>query len=235
LLTFGDARGRAAITAIRSGDVGHLSQLLINEPGLARERVATGPDAEPVRTLLHVATDWPGHFPMVGTTVTVLAEAGSDVNARLHGSTGETPLQWAASSNDVDAIDALVRAGAELDVAGASIADGTALTLATAFGQWDAAQRLVELGATSGLWEAASLGQLERVTQLVDEQRPSDADITGAFWGACHGGRLRTAQYLLTRGADPRWVGWDQLTPSQVAARANADDVVLWLDEVVAS
>ena len=205
------------------------------DPSLAQARVATSPDAGAVRTLLHVATDWPGHFPSVADTIAVLANAGSDVNARLHGASGETPLHWAASSNDVDAIDALVHAGAELDLAGASIADGTALTLATAFGQWDAARRLVELGATSGLWEAAALGQLERVTQLVDEQRPSDAEITGAFWGACHGGRLQTAQYLLTCGADPRWVGWDQLTPRDVAVRANANDVVAWLDEVVLS
>jgi hypothetical protein len=46
----------AAAEAIRTGDVDGLIRLLESHPGLANARI--GP-----RTLLHVATDWPGHFP----------------------------------------------------------------------------------------------------------------------------------------------------------------------------
>ena len=47
-------------------------------------------------------------------------------------------MHWAASSDDVDAIDALVAAGADIEAPGA-----------TAFGQWDATRRLIENGAQS--------------------------------------------------------------------------------------
>ncbi len=62
------------------------------------------------RTLLHVATDWPGHFPHVSASIVALVEAGADVNARFHGPHEETPLHWAASSDDVAALDALLDA-----------------------------------------------------------------------------------------------------------------------------
>ena len=39
----------------------------------------------------------------------------------------ETPLEWAASSDDVDALDALIEDGANIEADGASIAGGTAL------------------------------------------------------------------------------------------------------------
>src|SRR5262245_65090138 len=100
----------AAVSAIKTGDVEGLRRLLDANPGLA-----TGTFNG--RDLLHVATDWPGHFPRVAETITLLAESGVDVNARKEG--GEAPLHWAASSDDVDALDALLDAGADIDVPGA--------------------------------------------------------------------------------------------------------------------
>lgn len=218
------------MTAIRSGDTASLAALLREDPALARVRVvdATGTTG---RSLLHVATDWPGHVPAVARSIVLLAGAGAEVDARLHGETGETPLHWAASSGDLEAIDALLDAGGQIDLAGASIADGTALTLATAFGLWDAAHHLVERGATSGLWEAAALGQLDRLMVVLDADPPPPEAVTGAFWGACHGGHLSTAAHLLSLGADPDWVGWDGLTPRAAARRAGAHDVLAWLGE----
>ncbi|MGW5136714.1 ankyrin repeat domain-containing protein [Streptomyces sp. NPDC004135] len=52
---------------------------------------------------------------------------------------------------------------------------------------------------------------------------------TSAFWGACHGGHLSTAQYLHAHGADPHWRGYDGLTPLDVARGQGAGDVVRWL------
>ena len=59
---------------------------------------------------------------------------------------------------------------------------------------------------------------------------PSPEDITGAFWGACHGGQLAMAGHLLARGADINWVGWDELTALDAARRSEAPDVVAFLD-----
>ncbi len=125
-------------------------------------------------------------------------------------------------------LDALLDAGADIEAKGAVIAGGTALADATAFGQWNAARRLIERGAQATLWEAAALGLLDRVEQHVARGATAD-DITHAFWGACHGGQRATAEYLLERGADINWVGHDDLTPLDAAARSEAHELVTWL------
>ncbi len=219
----------AAVDAIHAGDVAALERLLDAHPGLADTRVGTeGPDGM-TRGLLHVVTDWPGHHPNGATTVYLLAQAGADVNMRFTGSHHETPLHWAASSDDVEVLDALIDAGADIEARGAVIAGGTAVADATAFGQWNAARRLVERGATTNLFESATLGLLDRVRIQCSDDTPSHEDVTSAFWGACHGGQLVTAQYLLTKGADLDWVGYDDLTPLGAARRSDAGNVIKWL------
>jgi hypothetical protein len=111
------------------------------------------------------------------------------------------------------------------------IAGGTPLADATAFGQWNAARRLIERGARSNMFESATLGLLDRIEPLFESSHPPTADeVTGAFWGACHGGQRATAEYLLTRGADHNWVSsWDSTTPLDAARRSEAADVVGWL------
>ena len=101
----------AVAEAIHKGDVPSLKRLLDENPGLAAARLG---DEGMSRALLHIATDWPGHFPNVAETIAALVEAGADVNARFRGPHAETPLHWAASSNDVEALDALLDAGADI-------------------------------------------------------------------------------------------------------------------------
>jgi len=122
---------------IAEGDVEALRRALAADPGLATAR----PDGK--RTLLHMLTDWPGHFPRATETFAVLVAAGADVNARFDGR-GETPLMWAA----------------------------------------------------------------------------------------CHGGQREAAEALLARGADPHWVGWDDLTPEQAARRSGADELADWVAQL---
>jgi ankyrin repeat protein len=55
--------------------------------------------------------DWPGHVPNRGDIVATLVDADADVNARCTGSHTETPLHWAAGSDDVEALDPLLDAG----------------------------------------------------------------------------------------------------------------------------
>ena len=185
------------------------------------------------RTLLHAATDWPGHYPNNAATVRALVAAGADVDARFAGPHRETPLHWAASSDDVEVIDALLDAGANIEADGAVIAGGTPLTDAVAFAQWNAARRLVERGAHVPMREAAALGMLDRLDELCAADRPPSADdLTQALWYACHGGQRETVERLLGLGAGLNWVStWDGLTPLDAARRSGADDLAGWLAE----
>lgn len=205
-----------------------LRELLAANPALAQTRIVeTHPGCAGERSLLHVATDWPGHFPNVAHTVRILVEFGANVNARFVGTHQEVPLHWAASSDDVDALDALLDAGADIDATGSVIDGGSPLSDAVAFGQWNAAHRLVERGARLDLWHAAALGKLETVKQLCEGA--THQQVTQAFWCACHGGQIETAQYLLSRGADLHWVGYDRMTPLAAAVRAGAAELAAWL------
>ena len=225
---------RAVVVAIHAGDAEGLRRLLQEHSGLATARLGKGPtgdDCGMTRSLLHVVTDWPGHYPNGAATVAVLVEAGADVNARFTGPHQETPLHWAASSDDVEVLDALLDAGADIEATGAVIAGGTPLTDAVAFGQWQAARRLVERGASVPFREAAALGLMDRIEPcFAGDDSPTPDDITQAFWYACHGGQQRVAEYLLERGAELNWVStWDQLTPLDGARRSGADGLVDWL------
>jgi ankyrin repeat protein len=223
-----DSTAVALVEAIHAGEVEALKELIDRQPDLAT--VPLGVEDDMTRSLLHVVTDWPVNFPNGAATVRALVAAGADVNARLTGPHEETPLHWAASSDDVAVLDAQLDAGADIEAPGGVIGNGTPISDATAFGQWDAARRLVERGARTNLWESATLGLMDRVKGFFKTEPPPDReDITSSFWGACHGGQLDAATYLLDRGADLNWVGYDDLTPLDAARRSNANDVVDWL------
>jgi hypothetical protein len=232
-----DPLARAAVDAIRVGDVTALRGLLAEHPELAsariRERGADGVAC--ARTLLHVAADWPGHLPHGAAIVVALVQAGADVDARFEGAHHETPLHWAASCDDVAVLDALLDAGANIEALGAVIAGGTPLADATAFAQWNAAFRLVERGAVTTLFTAATLGLQDRVAACFATPPPPRRDeANAALWGACHGGRLPTARYLADRGADINWVPpWEMATPLDAALRTSPDaaDLIGWLRE----
>ena len=221
-----DPVAQAAVAAIHEGDVPALERLLAEHPWLATARLVDDDPGGMSRTLLHVATDWPGHFPDVAATIAVLVAAGADVNARFRGPHDETPLHWAASSDDVEALDALLDAGADIEAPGAVLGGGAPLADARGFKQWKAAFRLVERGAETTLVDAATLGLQDRVERHFAESSPSREDITRAFWGACHGGRRECAEYLLDCGAELNWIPpWENLTPLDAAEREGASEL----------
>ena len=230
MLAADDPLAVEATQLVQAGDLVRLAQLVSEHPSLVAAHIGVCPDGMS-RTLLHAATDWPGHFPNNAATVRLLIDAGADVNARFTGPHTETALHWAASSDDVAVLDVLIDAGADIEAGGAVIAGGTPLADATAFAQWNAARRLIARGARSTLFESACLGLLDRIEPRFDaDPAPEPDDVTGAFWGACHGGQLTTAEYLLAHGADVNWVsGWDSTTPLDAARRSKADAVVEWL------
>lgn len=203
-----------------------------------------GSDRGMSRTLLHIATDWPGHYPNNAAAVTALIEAGAEVNAQFSGAHRETPLHWAASSDDVEVLDLLLDAGADIEAPGAVIVGGTPLDDAVAFAQWRAAQRLVERGAQPALWHAAALGMLDAMeAHFAEHPLPrrypwgassasaAPDEVNVAFWCACHGGQRAAAQFLLGRGAELSWPSpWDGLTPLDAARRSQATELAAWLE-----
>jgi hypothetical protein len=230
--------------AIHDGEIDVLKRLLAEHHDLATGRIVDAHGT--MRTLLHIVADWPGHFPNGATSVATIAAAGGDPNVPVTfpdpKKPGETPLHWAASSDDVAVLDALLDVGAEIEAPGACIAGGTPLDDAVAFGQWRAAHRLVERGARTAVWHASALGLMDRVEgyftgpkipALYPWGRSSVAppdELTVAFWCACHGGQRQSAEYLLNRGAQVNWISsWDHLTPLDAAQRARAGELVQWL------
>ncbi|MET0554774.1 MAG: ankyrin repeat domain-containing protein [Vicinamibacteria bacterium] len=226
-----DPRATALVAAIQTGDVATLERMLRDDPALATTRIVDAKNAS--RTLLHVAADWPGHFPNGARTVAILIAAGTDPDAvcthdEPHGAR-ETALHWAASSDDVAVLDALLDGGADIEAPGAVFTNGAPMSDAVIFAQWKAARRLLERGAKTTLSQAAALGLLDRVEDsFASEAHPPDA-VTAAFWHACRGGHRPTAEYLLDRGAKLNWVGWDRKTPFDAAAQSGNDAFVAWL------
>ncbi len=197
--------------AIRGGNILSLKKLLAENSGLARVCIVDAPvpgRSVEGRSLLHVLTDSPGNFPRGAATVALLVEAGADVNARFIGNHEETPLHWAASCDDVAVLDALLDHGADIEARGAVIDGGTPLA------------------------DAVALGLMERVAGHFSGKTPPDtSDITNAFWCACHGGQRATAEFLLEKGAELNWKGYDNLTPLDAARRAGAIELAAWLLE----
>lgn len=223
----------ALAAVIQAGDVSTLQQMLAGDPGLASAplggRFAT-------RTPLHVVTDWPGYFPNGPEVVRILIQAGADPNGRSPGEDfAETPLHWAASSDDVDVAEALIDGGGDLEAPDGSI--GTPLGNAVGYACWHVAHLLVARGArVDQPWHAAALGLLTRLQQLLAERPEPDAgDVSQAFWHACSGGQRRAAEYLLARGADINWIpDYADGTPLDAAGGVGTrrDNVIGWLQSL---
>lgn len=230
ILTTSDPRSQAARDAIHAGDYDTLSNLLQKHPELANTYIG---DATQGRTLLHILADWPGHITSASELARVIVAAGADINAPFMGDLhSETALHWAASNNDVALLDTLLDLGSNIDAEGGVI-DKTPLADARAFLQVEAAHRLISRGAKATLQDLSTLGLLDRVKAHYQEAEPMQHDTDCAFWNACHGSQLATAQFLRERGADCNFVPpWDNLTPLEAAQRSGATDVIQWLQEL---
>lgn len=222
--------------AIRSGDVDTLQRLLAERPDVATVRMIgrRGPEGG-WRTALHVATDWPGYFPNAPAAVALLIDAGADPNDDSGGDHPETPLHWAASTDDVDVAVVLIDGGSRLDTPGGSI--GTPLDNAIGYGCWHVARLLAERGApVDALWHAAALGLLTRLDELLAATPPPNADdLNAAFWQACHGGQRRAAERLLAAGADinatPDYANGQSALDVATAPDTRREQLGTWLQE----
>ena len=215
------------MAAIRSGNVEALTRVLTDAPELARLPVP----GYQGRTLLHVATDWPGYLPNGPRMVRVLIEHGADPNHRGgDGKDGETPLHWAASSDDEDVALALLEGGADIEAPDGSI--GTPLDNAVGYGCWHVAELLARKGArVDSSWHAGALGRLDRIEELL-RAGCGEAEISQAFWHACAASQRRAAERLLQAGADLNWTpDYADGTPLDAASGKSTrqENVVEWL------
>jgi ankyrin repeat protein len=229
--------GVELLLAVRGGDIDLVKRLVSENPELAGARFeARGGTG----TVLHFVTDWPGYFPNGPDLVHILIDAGADPNALTTGGGSptpgpgsETPLHYAASSDDVDVAAALIDRGADLETPDGSI--GTPLDNAVGYACWHVARLLVMRGARVGkVWHAGALGMLDRLEELlVPDLDPEQ--ISQGFWHACGAGQRRAAERLLSAGADLNWEpDYAQGTAVDAATGLGTrqENVISWLQSI---
>ena len=218
----------ALVAAIHAGDVVAVERIIANAPD-----IVGGPlgGRFKTRTPLHVVADWPGYFPNGPAIVRLLVAAGADPNARDPEPGSETPLHWAASSDDVDVAAALIDGGADIEVPDGSI--GTPLDNAVGYGCWHVARLLAARGArVDKLWHAGALGMLDRIEEILDTG-PTPEQVSEAFWHACGARQRRAAERLLAAGADLNWQpDYAHGTPLDAARNMGTrqENVITWLE-----
>lgn len=239
LIPSGDPAAIELLLAVRGGDVGTIRRLIGEHPDLPSWRIG---DRNGTRTPLHMVADWPGYFPCGPEIARLLIDAGADPNGgpadpgHPDEPEPETPLHWAASSDDVAVAAALIDGGADIEAPSAGPIAGPPLVNAVAYGCWQVARLLVARGARIGsLWQAAALGDQARVDEFLEaDPTPSQEDLDEAFWQACHGGQRRMAEYLLGRGANiDATPDYADAPPVQAAGQPDTmrQALVTWLKE----
>ena len=223
--------------AIHGGDLDTIRRLLAQHPGLERAHVLDR-KGKGWGTPLHMVTDWPGYFPNGPAIVRLLAQAGADPNDREPGPSDETPLQFAASSDDAEVAQALIDADADVNVQGGSI--GSPIENAVGYGCWHVARLLVARGASiDAPWVAAALGDQARLAELLGPEPADPEDVNQAFWHAVAGGQLRIAQYLTELGADitysPEYANGQPVLEMASGADTRRQALLEWLRSIGAS
>lgn len=230
------SRFEAAVDAVIDGDIDRLRALLLDDPALVQARAGRVHGA----TLLHYISangvedfrqKTPANVIEVGR---VLLAAGADPDAAMPGRQG-TPLGLVATSvHPARAgvqralLDLLIDAGASVDgEPGGWSPVGAALHN----GRPDAAEHLMERGATLHLESASGLGRLDVVQGLVgaDGQAgtaPSPAELEASLGLAAVYGHVEVVAALLRHGATGTADARRRPTPLHDAAYGGHDAVI---------
>jgi len=186
-------------------------RLLSEHPGLGGARFVGNNGG--TSTPLHFVTDWPGYFPNGPEIVRLLIGSGADPNA-VTNPAPETPLHYAASSDDVDVAAALIDGGADIEIPDGSIGTPLDNAIGYACGMWPvcsshAARESTSCGtrlrwACSTGWRrcscaAPTLNSFRKLSgmraQVANDVLPSSS--SGA-------GRICTGSRIMPTG--PRWM-----------------------------
>ena len=231
-MAHGDPVAAELTLAIQGSDLDALHLLIAPRPDLASARMLGSKGGW--STPLHTCAGWPGYYPNAPAAVVLLVQAGADPNDNTGGDHPETPLHWAASSDDVEVAAALIDGGANLETPDGSI--GTPLDNAIGYCCWNVSRPLVDLVAIIAKpWHAAALGMLDHLEALLGDH-PDPSTVSQAFWLACAGAQRRAAEYLLGRGADLNWIpdyaGGTPLDAATGGDGTRRENVINWLGDL---
>ena len=149
-----EPRIAAFMQACRAGDVAALRELLQDDPGLARERLAAGSHG------LHLAFRHPD-------ALRLLIAHGADPNVRDLGDNA-SPLHLAAANAELESVRVLLDAGADAQGTG-DLHNGDVIGWAMREGNEAVIQLLLERGARHHIFSAMALGDRDLVRRLVAE------------------------------------------------------------------
>ncbi|HZC27229.1 MAG TPA: ankyrin repeat domain-containing protein [Actinopolymorphaceae bacterium] len=154
--------------------------------------------------------------------VRVLLDSGADPN--VLDESGANALHHAAAADDLASAEALIEAGADLDLRDREHASSPVLW-AENFHHREMVQLLLRRGARVNLQEAGKLGLTSVIAGFLDVV-PEAIDVTvgwpTALTGAVAGGHLPAVRLLLERGADPNAPAGNGEKPLQAT---------MWVDE----
>jgi ankyrin repeat protein len=213
--------GNGLIQIARERGHDEIARLLLDEVTRRGRLVAPGEDHP-----IHLAAECDD----VQRVRDLLEEDATLVNRR--DSRGRTPLHRAATRSADEVIALLLDRGADrvaTDAAGAQAIDFAVWSRnARTTGDFRTARLLLSGGCTYDLTIAAALGDLGRVTALLDQDpacirgaRPSGKRALSA---AVEFGHREIAHLLLDRGADPNWPESDAPGGASLHAAARAGD-----------
>jgi ankyrin repeat protein len=174
----------------------------------------------------------------------VLLQAGADVNA-VGGPYG-TPLQAAAWAEDMESVQVLLKAGADISITEPISGEyGTALQAACAAGSLDIVKELLQHGAAvnirpangkfGGALSAAAAGGFDKLVKILIKHH-ADVNASGGLYGfpilaAAQSGVLPVVQCLLDNGANASALGGSLGSAVAAAAYGNNLDVMKLLIE----
>jgi len=185
----------------------------------------------------------------IGKTIPFLIERGANPNiGNQQDGSGESPLHMAASDGNpalaIEAIDALLEGGAEINRLGGVITGGTPLHNATIFQLREIGAHLLKRGAAYDLFLAAGNGRLDLITPMFDQQgnlrddapripgyqedEPAQHRINWAFFIAAEAGEVAILELLYPKVTEFVTLP-DGATALDRATYRNHEDAIQWL------
>jgi hypothetical protein len=224
-----DSKFEQAADAIVSGDIATLRRLLDESPELIRQRSSR----EHRSTLLHYVSangieDFRQRTPPNIVDITrLLLDAGVGVNAESDAYGGRsmtlglvaTSVHPEAAGVQIELMELLLERGAMIE----RIA-GEAVSACLANGRPLAAQFLAARGAYLDFLNAAGVGDLDRMKELVSVE--SEEELGKGFVWACAYGHNDVVAYLLDYGVDPAFGANAGMTGLHLAAHEGHLDTV---------